>query len=148
VLISFTTSPTALTGGMEQLLSPLAKLKVPVHDFSMMMTMALRFVPTLIEEADRIMSAQRSRGADFSNGSLIKRAKALIPIFIPLFLSSIQRASDLAVAMECRCYHGGDGVTKMNALKYKLSDLLLLLVFIALPVACFFVTKYLGGFGF
>ena len=123
VLISYTTSPIALTDGLEQLLSPLKKIKVPVHDFAMMMTIALRFIPTLIEETEKIMSAQKARGADFTQGSLIKRARALIPIFIPLFLSCIRRADELAVAMECRCYNGGKGKTRMNSLHYGLVDL-------------------------
>ena len=104
IILTYTTSPTALTDGLERLLAPLARLHVPVHDFAMMMTIALRFIPTLIEETDKIMNAQRARGVDFSHGNLIERAKALIPVLIPLFLSAIRRASDLATAMECRCY--------------------------------------------
>ncbi len=145
VLLSYTTSPIALTDGLEQLLSPLKKIKVPVHDFSMIMTIALRFIPTLIEETNRIMSAQRSRGADFSSGSLVKRAKALIPIFIPLFASLLRRADELAIAMECRCYTGDNGRTSMNTLKYSVRDFFVLALFILLGVAVFFVSKYLGG---
>lgn len=145
VLLSYTTSPIALTDGLEQLLSPLKKIKVPVHDFSMIMTIALRFIPTLIEETDRIMSAQRSRGADFSTGSLVKRAKALIPIFIPLFASLIRRADELAVAMECRCYVGDNGRTSMNKLKYSVRDFVVLFVMIAVGVGVFFIGKYIGG---
>lgn len=145
VLLSYTTSPIALTDGLEQLLSPLKKIKIPVHDFSMIMTIALRFIPTLIEETDRIMSAQRSRGADFSSGSLIKRAKALIPIFIPLFASLLRRADELAVAMECRCYVGDNGRTTMNRLKYSFRDFAVLFVMIAVGVGVFFVSKYTGG---
>lgn len=145
VLLSYTTSPIALTDGLEQLLSPLKKIKVPVHDFSMIMTIALRFIPTLIEETDRIMSAQRSRGADFSTGSLARRAKALIPIFIPLFASLIRRADELAVAMECRCYVGDNGRTSMNRLKYSARDLIMLLVMVAVGVGIFFIGKYTGG---
>ena len=138
LLISYTTSPIALTDGLEQLLSPLKKIKVPVHEFAMMMTIALRFIPTLIEETDKIMSAQKSRGADFESGSLLDRAKALVPIFIPLFVSAIRRADDLATAMECRCYHGGTGRTRMNRLHYHLRDLfatLLYLLFMAGVIA-------------
>ncbi|MBQ8287463.1 MAG: energy-coupling factor transporter transmembrane protein EcfT [Clostridia bacterium] len=134
LLLSYTTSPIALTDGIEQMLSPLKKIKVPVHEFAMMMTIALRFIPTLIEETDKIMSAQKARGADFETGSLLSRAKALIPIFIPLFVSAIRRADDLATAMECRCYHGGAGRTRMNRLHYSLRDLfalLLILLFMA-----------------
>lgn len=130
VLISYTTSPLALTDGLERLLNPLKKIKVPVHEFSMMMTIALRFIPTLIEETDKIMNAQKSRGADFTSGSVIRRAKALIPILIPLFVSAFRRADELAVAMECRCYHGGEGRTRMTVLKTKLSDYILLSFFI------------------
>lgn len=130
LLISYTTSPIALTDGLEQMLSPLKKIKVPVHEFAMMMTIALRFIPTLIEETDKIMSAQKSRGADFESGSLLSRAKALVPIFIPLFVSSIRRADDLATAMECRCYHGGAGRTRMNRLHYALRDLFAILLYL------------------
>ena len=130
LLISYTTSPIALTDGLEQLLSPLKKIKVPVHEFAMMMTIALRFIPTLIEETDKIMSAQKSRGADFESGSLLDRAKALVPIFIPLFVSAIRRADDLATAMECRCYHGGSGRTRMNRLHYRLRDLFAILLYL------------------
>ena len=131
VILSYTTSPIALTDGLEQLLSPLKKIKLPVHEFSMMMTIALRFIPTLIEETDKIMNAQKARGADLSSGGLIRRAKALIPILIPLFVSAFRRADDLAVAMECRCYHGGNGRTRMNVLHFGLPDLILAVVFIA-----------------
>ena len=123
VLMMYTTTPIALTDGIERLLSPLKKIKVPVHDFAMIMTIALRFIPTLMDEADKIMTAQKARGADFTNGSLIKRAKALIPILIPLFSSSIRHAVDLATAMECRCYRGGEGRTRMKILKCRASDI-------------------------
>lgn len=116
-LLTYTTSPIDLTDAIERLLSPLKKLKLPVHELAMMMTIALRFIPTLIEETDKIMSAQKARGADMETGSLIQRAKALIPILIPLFVSSIRRAEELAMAMECRCYHGGEGRTRMKQLK-------------------------------
>ena len=117
-LLTYTTSPIALTDGLESLMKPLAQIKVPVHELSMMMCIALRFIPTLIEETDKIMSAQKARGADFENGSLIERAKALIPILVPLFISAFRRADELATAMECRCYQGGEGRTKMKILRY------------------------------
>ena len=117
-LLTYTTSPIALTDGLEALLSPLKKLHLPVHELSMMMCIALRFIPTLIEETDKIMSAQKARGADFENGSLMDRVKAMIPILIPLFISAFRRADELATAMECRCYQGGEGRTKMKLLRY------------------------------
>ena len=126
VLISYTTSPIALTDGLEQLLSPLKKIKVPVHDFAMMMTIALRFIPTLIEETEKIMSAQKARGADFTTGSTVKRVKAIIPIIIPLFISAFRRAGELATAMTCRCYRGGKGRTKLNILKFGYRDAILI----------------------
>jgi len=126
-MLTYTTSPISLTDGLEKLLSPLKKIKVPVHELSMMMCIALRFVPTLIEETDKIMSAQKARGADFETGSLFSRAKALIPILVPLFIGSFRRADELAVAMECRCYHGGDGRTKMKQLRYAWGDILVLI---------------------
>lgn len=121
-LLTYTTSPIALTDGMETLLGPLKKIKVPVHELAMMMSIALRFIPTLIEETDKIMSAQKARGADFENGSLIDRAKALVPILVPLFISAFRRADELAVAMECRCYNGGEGKTKLHVLRYSRID--------------------------
>lgn len=129
IILTYTTSPIMLTDGLEQLLSPLSKIKLPVHEFSMMMTIALRFIPTLIEETDKIMSAQKARGADFSSGSLAKRAKALIPILIPLFISAFRRADELATAMECRCYRGGKGRTRMTILKFKMKDIMSFVVF-------------------
>ena len=119
-LLTYTTSPIALTDGLEILLNPLKKIKVPVHEMSMIMSMALRFIPTLIEETDKIMSAQKARGADFSTG----RAKALLPLLVPLFVSSFRRADELAVAMESRCYHGGEGRTRMNSLRMARRDVL------------------------
>ena len=121
-LLTYTTSPIALTDGLESLLAPLKKLRVPVHELSMMMCIALRFIPTLIEETDKIMSAQKARGADFESGKLMERVKALVPILVPLFISAFRRADELATAMECRCYQGGDGRTKMKLLRYKLCD--------------------------
>ena len=125
-LLTYTTSPIALTDGMEALLGPLKRVKVPVHELAMMMSIALRFIPTLIEETDKIMSAQKARGADFESGNLIERAKALVPILVPLFISAFRRADELAVAMECRCYHGGEGRTKLHVLRYKPRDYLVL----------------------
>ncbi len=122
-LLTYTTSPIALTDALERLLSPLKYIKVPVHELAMMMCIALRFIPTLIEETDKIMSAQKARGADFETGGLIKRAKALIPILVPLFVSAFRRADELATAMECRCYHGGEGRTRMKVLRYAWIDL-------------------------
>ena len=121
-LLTYTTSPIALTDGLESLLGPLKKLHVPVHELSMMMCIALRFIPTLIEETDKIMNAQKARGADFENGSIIDRAKALIPVLVPLFISAFRRADELATAMECRCYQGGEGRTKMKLLRYGRND--------------------------
>ena len=121
-LLTYTTSPIALTDGLEALLNPLKKVGVPVHELSMMMCIALRFIPTLIEETDKIMCAQKARGADFENGSLMDRAKALIPILVPLFISAFRRADELATAMECRCYQGGEGRTKMKLLRYHRED--------------------------
>ena len=121
-LLTYTTSPIALTDGLEALMNPLKKIKVPVHELSMMMCIALRFIPTLIEETDKIMCAQKARGADFENGSLMERAKALIPILVPLFISAFRRADELATAMECRCYQGGEGRTKMKLLRYHRED--------------------------
>ncbi len=122
MFLTYTTSPISLTDGIESLLKPLKKIGVPVHLFAMMMTIALRFIPTLVEETEKIMNAQKSRGADFSSGGLIKRAKALIPILIPLFVSSFKRAEELATAMECRCYRGDKNRTKYIELKYKSRD--------------------------
>ena len=123
-LLTYTTSPIALTDGLEALMNPLKKIKVPVHELSMMMCIALRFIPTLIEETDKIMCAQKARGADFENGTLVERAKALIPILVPLFISAFRRADELATAMECRCYQGGEGRTKMKLLRYHREDFL------------------------
>ncbi|MGN0691811.1 MAG: energy-coupling factor transporter transmembrane component T family protein [Oscillospiraceae bacterium] len=116
-LLTYTTSPIVLTDAVEQLMNPLKKLHFPVHELAMMMTIALRFIPTLIEETDKIMAAQKARGADMDSGGLIHRAKALIPILIPLFISAFRRAEELALAMECRCYKGGEGRTKLKTLK-------------------------------
>lgn len=131
MLLTYTTTPIALTNAIEDLLSPLKKLHVPVHSFAMMMTIALRFIPTLSDEAERIMTAQKARGADFSSGGLISRAKALIPILIPLFVSAFNRAGDLATAMECRCYNGGEGRTRMNVRRLRFLDFIPLVLIIA-----------------
>lgn len=121
-LLTYTTSPIALTDGIERLLSPLKKIKLPVHELAMMMTIALRFIPTLIEEADKIMKAQMARGADFESGNLIKRAKAMVPLLVPLFVSAFRRAGELAMAMEARCYHGGEGRTRLRVLHFQKID--------------------------
>ena len=121
-LLTYTTSPIVLTDAIERLLSPLKKIKLPVHELAMMMTIALRFIPTLIEETDKIMAAQKARGAELDTGGLMKRAKALVPILIPLFVSAFKRANELAMAMECRCYKGGDGRTKLRQLKARPVD--------------------------
>ena len=115
-VLTYTTSPTDLTDGLERLLSPLSKIRLPVHELAMMMSIALRFIPTLLEETDKIMAAQKARGADMESGGLMQRVKALIPILIPLFVSAIRRAYDLAIAMECRCYRGGEGRTRIKQL--------------------------------
>ena len=121
-LMTYTTSPISLTDGLERLLNWMKKLHVPVHELAMIMSIALRFIPTLIEETDKIMSAQKARGADFESGGIIQKAKALIPILVPLFVSAIRRAEELATAMECRCYHGGEGRTKLHVLRYQRRD--------------------------
>lgn len=131
VLLTYTTSPITLTDGLERLLYPLKKVKVPVHEFAMMMTIALRFIPTLLEETDKIISAQKARGAGFDDGGIVKKAKAFLPILIPLFISAFRRADELAVAMECRCYRGDEGRTRMKELKMKAHDVLTLPVIIA-----------------
>ena len=141
-LLTYTTSPIALTDALESLLGPLKKVKVPVHELSMMMSIALRFIPTLIEETDKIMSAQKARGADFESGSLLDRAKALVPILVPLFISAFRRADELAVAMECRCYHGGQGRTKLHVLRYQQRDYLVLAVYAAILAAVVTLARF------
>ena len=143
IFLTYTTTPIALTDALESLLSPLKKIKVPVHDFAMMMTIALRFIPTLVEETDKIMNAQKARGADFSNGSIIKRAKALIPVLVPLFVSSFKRAEDLAMAMECRCYRGGKGRTRLVKLRLKPLDFVFLFIFASLIAGIVLMNLYL-----
>ena len=140
-LLTYTTSPIALTDGLETLLGPLKRVKVPVHELSMIMSIALRFIPTLIEETDKIMSAQKARGADFESGNLLQRARALVPILVPLFISAFRRADELAVAMECRCYHGGEGRTKLHVLHYQLRDYLVLAAYGAVLAAVLILAR-------
>ena len=146
LFLTYTTTPIALTDALENLLSPLKKIRVPVHDFAMMMTIALRFIPTLSDETEKIMNAQKARGSDFTGGSLVRRAKALIPILIPLFVSAINRAFELASAMECRCYHGGEGRTRLKILRYRTSDWLAMLAMLLFGVLLFFINR--AGIGY
>lgn len=141
-LLTYTTSPISLTDGLEKLLKPLTVIKVPVHEITMMMSMALRFIPTLIEETDKIMSAQKARGADFESGGLIQRAKALLPVLVPLFVSAFRRADELAVAMESRCYHGGEGRTRMKQLSFTAKDYAALLFGAAVLAGMIIMKKY------
>ncbi len=143
VMLTYTTSPIALTDALEALMKPLNVIRVPVHELAMMMTIALRFIPTLIEETDKIMSAQKARGADFESGNIFRRAKAMIPLLIPLFISAIRRAEELAEAMECRCYHGGEGRTRLKTLHLTRLD------FAAMPVTLviFMSAAALGVYG-
>ena len=142
-LMTYTTSPISLTDGLERLLNGLKRFHVPVHELAMMMSIALRFIPTLIEETDKIMSAQKARGADFESGNIIQKAKALIPILVPLFISAFRRADELATAMECRCYHGGEGRTALHVLRYQAADFVVLAAFVALA-AGLIVLKHMG----
>ena len=142
-LMTYTTSPISLTDGLERLLNWMKKLHVPVHELAMIMSIALRFIPTLIEETDKIMSAQKARGADFDTGNLMQKAKALVPLLVPLFISAFRRADELAVAMECRCYHGGEGRTRLRQLKLKGMDVAALLFALAMCVGI----GVLGHFG-
>jgi len=135
-VMTLTTTPNNLTDGMEKMLRPLKVIKVPVHEISMMMSIALRFIPILMEETDKIMKAQIARGADFESGNIIKKAKSLIPLLVPLFISAFRRANDLAMAMEARCYRGGDNRTKMKPLKYKKRDFIAYLVVLAYFSLC------------
>ncbi|MGN1108262.1 MAG: energy-coupling factor transporter transmembrane component T family protein [Oscillospiraceae bacterium] len=134
-LLTYTTSPIMLTDAIERLLSPLKKIHVPVHELSMMMTIALRFIPTLVEETDKIMSAQKARGAELDTGGLFKKAKSLIPVLIPLFVSAFKRANELATAMECRCYHGGEGRTRLKVMHTAPRDYVAIGVMLALMAA-------------
>ena len=146
IFLTYTTTPIQLTDGLEQLLYPLTFIKVPVHEFAMMMTIALRFIPTIIEETEKIMSAQKARGADFTNGSLTKRAKALIPVLIPLFVSAFRRAGELATAMTCRCYRGGKGRTRLNVLKLSYRDFVALFVILAFGAGLILLNIYAPGY--
>lgn len=138
-VLTYTTSPIELTNAIEKLLSPLKVFKFPVHELAMMMTIALRFIPTLIEETDKIISAQKARGADFENGSLKERAGAIVPVLVPLFISSFRRAEELALAMECRCYRGGEGRTRMKQLKIRPADVAALAVTLVFLVTVFVI---------
>lgn len=145
-MLTYTTSPTSLTNGLDRIFAPFKKIGLDFHTITMIMTIALRFIPTLIEEVDKIMSAQKSRGANFEQGSIIKRAKALIPLFIPLLFNSIRRAYELANAMTCRCYNGGVGKTTMNSLKFSKRDYLGLLVVILVIVSIILLNIYCGEY--
>ena len=140
-LLTYTTSPIALTDALERMLNPLKKLHVPVHELAMVMSIALRFIPTLIEETDKIMSAQKARGADFESGNLIQKAKALVPVLVPLFVSSFRRADELAVAMECRCYHGGEGRTRLHVLHFASRDYVALVLGCAITAAVIILAR-------
>ncbi len=142
-VMTLTTTPNNLTDGMESLLNPLKKLKVPVHEISMMMSIALRFIPILMEETDKIMKAQIARGADFESGSLIRKARSLVPLLVPLFISAFRRANDLAMAMEARCYRGGEGRTKMKPLVYKQRDYMAYVVLAVYFASCVVVGNLL-----
>ena len=141
VFLTFSTTPIALTDALESLLMPLSKLHLPVHDLAMITTIALRFIPTLSEETKKIMNAQKARGADFSRGGLINRANALLPVFIPLLSSAFKRADELANAMDCRCYHGGAGRTRLNVPRFRVSDAAILLLVTAFGVGVFFLNR-------
>ena len=141
-LMTLTTTPNQLTDALEKLLKPLNKIKVPVHEIAMMMSIALRFIPILVDETDKIMKAQMARGADFESGNVIQRIKAMLPILIPLFISAARRANDLALAMDARCYHGGEGRTKMKPLKYKKQDVIAYLTVAAYAVVLGVVVKF------
>ncbi len=146
IFLTYTTSPIALTDAIESLLYPLTLLKINVHTFAMMMTIALRFIPTIMEETEKIMAAQKARGADFTTGSLAKRARALVPIIVPLFASAFRRADELATAMECRCYHGGKGRTKLRILHFRLRDAVALLGVAVLIAGIVCIHIFCAGF--
>ena len=141
-LLTYTTSPILLTDALEKLMSPLKAVRVPVHELAMMMSIALRFIPTLIEETDKIMSAQKARGADFDTGGLVQKARALVPLLVPLFISAFRRADELAVAMECRCYHGGDGRTRLRQLRLGGMDAAALVLSVLLCVAIALLDRF------
>ena len=142
-LMTLTTTPIMLTDGLEKLLSPLKVIKFPAHELAMMMTIALRFIPTLLDETDRIMKAQLARGADFESGNLIKRAKAMIPILIPLFISAFKRADELALAMDSRCYHGDSGRTRMKTIRFRAADMWASVIFVLAMLSIITVNKIL-----
>ena len=141
-LLTLTTKPITLTDGMERLMKPFSKIGLPAHELAMMMSIALRFIPTLMDETDKIMKAQTARGADFESGNLIQRAKSLIPLLVPLFISAFRIASDLAMAMEARCYHGGEGRTRMNPMKFKAGDWIAFVVLAVFLAAVIFVPVF------
>lgn len=149
-IMTLTTTPNRLTDGLEKLLWPLNKLHIPVHEIAMMMSIALRFIPILVEETDKIMKAQMARGANFENGNIFQKAKSLVPVLVPLFVSAFRRANDLAMAMEARCYQGGNGRTKMKPLIYHKNDKIAYLILIIYLIATFLVGRYapihIGGF--
>ena len=142
-LLTYTTKPMALTDGFEAVLRPFAKLGVPAHEIAMMMSIALRFIPTLLEETDKIMKAQQARGADFESGNLLHRAKALIPILIPLFVGAFRIAQDLAMAMESRCYRGGEGRTRLHPMKYRRADRIAYVVILLFAAAIILLRIFL-----
>ncbi len=142
-LMTFTTTPNELTDGIERLLHPLNKIHVPVHEVAMMMSIALRFIPILLEETDKIMKAQIARGADLESGNMIQRAKSMIPILVPLFISAFRRANDLAMAMEARCYRGGEGRTKMKPLKYRNRDYAAYIIVVVYVIGVFVIGRYI-----
>jgi energy-coupling factor transport system permease protein len=144
LFLTYTTTPIALTDAIESLLSPLKKIKVPVHEFAMMMTIALRFIPTIVDEADKIMSAQKARGSDFSTGNVAQRVKALVPVIIPLFASSFRRAGELATAMECRCYHGGKGRTRLKQLRFSFGDFAFMFLMAAIIIGSIVAVNIFG----
>ncbi|MCM1545197.1 MAG: energy-coupling factor transporter transmembrane protein EcfT [Ruminococcus sp.] len=144
-ILTYTTAPTMLTDAIERLLSPLKVFHIKVHTLAMMMTLALRFIPTLIEEIERITNAQKARGADFESGKLMQRIKAMIPILIPLFVSAFSRAYELAFAMNCRCYRGGDGRTRMKQMKMKLRDYVVLFIFVGMTTGVILLNHYFGS---
>ena len=142
-VMTLTTTPNNLTDGLESIMKPLKKIKVPVHEIAMMMSIALRFIPILLEETDKIMKAQIARGADFESGNLFKKAKSMVPLLVPLFISAFRRANDLAMAMEARCYQGGEGRTKMKPLVYKKRDAIAYVVIVLFFVVCIVVGRIL-----
>jgi energy-coupling factor transport system permease protein len=146
IFMTYTTSPIELTDALESLMYPFKLVKLPVHEFAMMITIALRFIPTLTEETNKIMAAQKARGADFTSGSIFKRAKALIPVLVPLFVSAFRRADDLATAMECRCYHGGEGRTRLNVPHCRPRDFVMLGIMILFGTALVLINIF--GFGY